>query len=121
MRPLHNTLIAAPLIAASIALAACGGGGSSSKSPDKAGSAATTIDISSFKFVPATVTVKLGSTIRFVNHDRAEHTASATAGGFDTGTLKRGQSKTITVGALGMASYKCQFHPFMTGQIVIVK
>jgi plastocyanin len=120
MRPLHTTLIAIPLIAASLGLAACGGGGSSSKSPAKGG-AATTIDISNFKFVPATVTVKLGSTIRFVNHDRAEHTASATAGGFDTGTLKRGQSKTITVGALGMASYKCQFHPFMTGQIVIVK
>jgi plastocyanin len=120
MRPLHNTLIAAPLIAASIALAACGGG-SSSKSPATGGAAATTIDISSFKFVPATVTVKLGSTIRFVNHDRAEHTASATAGGFDTGTLKRGQSKAITVGALGTATYKCQFHPFMTGQIVIVK
>src|SRR2546423_927004 len=113
MRPLHNTLIAAPLIAASIALAACGGG-SSSKSPATGGGAGTTIDISNFKFVPATVTVKLGSTIRFVNHARAEHTASATAGGFDTGTLKRGQSKTITVGALGMASYKCQFHPFMT-------
>jgi plastocyanin len=120
MRPLHNTLIAAPLIAASIALAACGGG-SSSKSPATGGSAGTTIDISNFKFAPATVTVKLGSTIRFVNHDRAEHTASANAGGFDTGTLKSGQSKTITVGALGTASYKCQFHPFMTGQIVIVK
>jgi plastocyanin len=120
MRPLHNTLIAAPLIAASIALAACGGG-SSSKSPAAGGSAATTIDISNFKFAPATVTVKLGSTIRFVNHDRAEHTASATAGGFDTGTLKRGQSKTITVGSLGTAAYKCQFHPFMTGEIVIVK
>ena len=120
MRPLHSKLIAAPLIAASFALAACGGGSSGNGSAPKAPTTAT-VDIRGFKFAPATVTVRTGATLRFVNHDRAEHTATAPGGGFDTGTLRNGQSKTVTAGAPGTSVYRCQFHPFMTGEIVVVK
>src|SRR2546423_2393140 len=107
------------LTTVSTALGACGGG--SSQGPAQGRPVAATIAISDFKFVPAAVTVRVGSTIRFVNGGPSAHTASATAGGFDTGTLKAGQSKTITVGALGTADYRCQIHPVMTGQIVIVQ
>lgn len=115
-----RSTVATLLTATSVALAGCGGA-SSSNGPAQGGPVAATIEISDFKFAPAAVTVRVGSSIRFVNRGPSAHTASATAGGFDTGTLKGGESKTITVGALGTAVYRCQVHPSMTGQIVIVK
>jgi plastocyanin len=80
-----------------------------------------TIAIQGYRFLPPAVSVHEGATVRFVNRDAVAHTATATYGGFDTGKLQPGDSKTITVGALGTATYRCSIHPRMGGQIVIVR
>lgn len=96
-------------------------GAPSSSTPSAGGSAGggdVKINISDFKFKPDTVTVKAGSSITWVNEDAAPHTATA-KDGFDTGTLKKGDSKAVTVSKPGSFSYVCQFHAFMTGTVVV--
>ena len=44
---------------------------------------------------------------------------TANDGSFDTGRLNRGESAEITLTAAGSFSYKCSFHPNMTGTITV--
>jgi plastocyanin len=91
-----------------------------SSSPTVAGSGATKIDITDFKYGPVSVTVKAGAKVSWINHDAAPHTATAAgAGGFDTGTLKKGDSKTVILGEPGTYAYICAFHPFMKATVVV--
>lgn len=91
---------------------------SSSGPPAESGSHA--IDITNFEFAPANVTVKRGARISWVNHDAAPHTATATAAaGFDTGTLKKGDKKTLTLSKPGTYAYICSFHPFMKATVIV--
>jgi len=74
------------------------------------------VSITGFKFVPASLNVAVGDTVTFTNNDGAPHTA--TGSGFNTGTLRKGQSKAVTISSAGTFAYKCNFHPSMTGTIV---
>jgi len=74
-----------------------------------------TVEIRQFKFTPAELEVKAGSTVTFVNLDLVPHTA--TGDGFDTGTLRKGESKEITFSEAGDFSYLCTLHRHMTGRI----
>jgi len=72
--------------------------------------------IEGFKYSPDTLSAKAGDIVRFINKDRAPHTATANAGGFDTGTLKRNQMVEVEIPA-GDHAYFCKFHPRMKAQI----
>jgi plastocyanin len=89
-------------------------------SPAVAAHGAVTIDIADFMYKPVSVTVKAGSKVRWVNHDQAPHTATAGgAGGFDTDTLKKGDSKTLKLAKPGTYAYICEFHPFMKATVIV--
>ena len=75
--------------------------------------------IQGFRFRPATVQVSVGAKLRFANRDDVRHTATADGGGFDTGTLRKGSARTITLRRAGTFSYHCDFHRFMTGKVVV--
>ena len=95
-----------------LTLAACGGS-------DAAGSsAATTVDIKSFKYKPAKVTVKAGTKVTWVNADTAGHTATFKSG-LDTDRLEKGDRKALTFEKPGRYPYVCAFHAFMTGEVVV--
>ncbi|MEA2155233.1 MAG: hypothetical protein QOE11_1373 [Solirubrobacteraceae bacterium] len=103
-------------------------GASASNGPSSASSAAAsappghgralTIDITNFKYRPAAVTVRAGSRVSWVNNDAAPHTATA-SGAFDTGTLKKGERRTLTLAKAGTYAYICQFHPFMKATVTV--
>jgi plastocyanin len=76
------------------------------------------IDIKDFRYLPETVTVQAGGRVRWVNDDRAPHTATAD-GAFDTGALRTGDSRVLTLDKTGSYSYVCAFHPFMKGTVVV--
>ena len=78
-----------------------------------------TIDIKSFKYNAADVTISVGDTIVWVNQDGAPHTATARDGSFNTGTLKKGKSGEITFTSAGTFEYFCKFHKNMVGRIVV--
>jgi plastocyanin len=79
---------------------------------------AVTVDIKDFKFNAAEVKVAVGGTVTFTNSDSQQHTATST-GGFDTGAIQPGESKTITFDKAGTFAYVCSFHPFMKGTVTV--
>jgi plastocyanin len=92
-----------------LTLAACGGSG---------GSKPATVDIKSFKYKPAKVTVKAGAKVTWVNGDTAGHTATFKSG-LDTDRLEKGDRKALTFEKPGRYPYVCAFHAFMTGEVVV--
>ena len=70
-----------------------------------------------FAFSPATLTVPLGTTVRWVNATSAPHTV--TAAGFDSGTIPAGGTYSRTFTQAGTFSYHCAFHPIMIGTIIV--
>jgi LPXTG-motif cell wall-anchored protein len=78
------------------------------------------VSIQGFAFHPPTITVSVGDTVTWTNQDSAEHTATASDGSFDTGTLRKGQSGSHTFTRAGTFSYICSIHPFMHGTVEVV-
>ena len=78
-----------------------------------------TVTIQGFAFNPGEVTVTVGDTVTWTNNDTRGHTATADAGGFDTGTISVGASKTITFATAGTFAYHCTIHPDMTASIIV--
>ncbi len=118
----------------SVSLAACGSSATSSShtatssaspsSTAQAGGSApahsTSVEIKSYAFHPATITVATGAKVTFTNHDQTAHTATSTqAGVFDTGTLAPGAGKTVTFTKPGTYTYYCQFHAFMKATVTV--
>jgi plastocyanin len=77
------------------------------------------VTIQGFAFHPGAITVSVGDTVTWANHDSADHTATASDGSFDTGTLGRGQSGSHTFTRAGTFSYVCSIHPNMHGTVVV--
>jgi plastocyanin len=76
------------------------------------------VDIKVFKFVPAEITVRKGTTVIFHNLDDVVHTATAD-NIFDTGDIKKDGSYSIQFDEVGEFSYYCKPHPFMKAKIIV--
>jgi plastocyanin len=111
--------LAASLLVASAVVAGCGSSSSSSSRPEQAPSAQATVDIASFKYKPAEVTVRKGGRVRWTNSDSAAHTATADDRSFDTQTIDRGAAGMVTFTTAGTFPYHCDFHPFMKATVVV--
>jgi plastocyanin len=124
-----STFILIAATCAAILLAACGGSSDSSSSSTSEpvtsmGSSGSSgggdaVAIKNFAYAPVDLTVSKGSTVKFSNQDSTEHTATASGGGFDTGTIREGQTKPVTLNTAGTFAYVCSFHPFMHGTITV--
>ncbi|MBV8365651.1 MAG: cupredoxin family copper-binding protein [Candidatus Eremiobacteraeota bacterium] len=79
----------------------------------------TLIVIRNYAFMPASITIKTGSTVQWRNDDSVSHTATAADGTFDSKNLDRGQTYTFTFAKAGTYAYTCSYHPNMTGKIVV--
>lgn len=79
--------------------------------------ASYTVTIKGMKFSPKNLRVAVGDRITFVNQDSVPHTATAIDGAFDTGRLRPGRSKRVTVRIAGKHSYFCRYHPRMKGSV----
>lgn len=80
---------------------------------------AATVHIKDDAFMPATITVHTGDTVRFVNDDDDAHTVTATNGAFDSKALDTGGRWQHAFTTSGTYAYFCQMHPFMKGTIVV--
>jgi plastocyanin len=81
--------------------------------------ASTGVTIKNFKFGPASSSVRVGDTITWSNQDIAAHTATASDGSFDTGTINQGKSGSHTFTKAGTFAYICSIHPSMKGTVVV--
>lgn len=87
-------------------------------SPPAAAAGTVSLDIADFKYEPESFTVKAGGKVSWTNRDAAPHTATAD-GEFDTGTLKMGDEKTLTLKQPGEYTYICTIHPFMKATVIV--
>jgi plastocyanin len=76
-----------------------------------------TVVIQFLHFKPATIDVKPGDEVEFVNKDVLEHTATASNGAFDSKAIKAGGSWKWKAGDPGQYAYTCAFHNGMKGVI----
>lgn len=83
-----------------------------------AGAATRTIAIEGMQFAPASVTVKRGDTILWVNRDLVPHTATA-PGAFDSGAIGAGKSWRFVARTPGRYEYVCSLHPTMKATLVV--
>lgn len=77
------------------------------------------VDIASFRFGPATVTIAAGGTVTWTNRDSAPHTATADDGAFDSGTLEQGATFQHAFPTPGEYEYRCDIHSSMRGTVVV--
>ena len=99
-------------------------GNTSAQQAAQPSDAVDTVPISDFLYKPATITVTIGAKLTFTNTDNAPHTATSgpspdAAGAFDTGTLKKGQSKSVKLTKAGTFAYYCELHPFMKATVIV--
>jgi plastocyanin len=79
------------------------------------------LKISNYAYQPPKLSVKAGTKIVVTNKDATAHTVTGRTGGFDSGTVNPGKSKSFTITKPGTYTFYCQFHAFMTGTVTVVK
>lgn len=75
------------------------------------------VNIQGFAFSPAELTVKVGTTVKWVNMDPANHQIKSSL--FGSKVLSTGQSHEFTFKTVGTYNYSCSIHPTMTGTIIV--
>ena len=75
--------------------------------------------IQNFTFQPATLIVKAGTKVTWVNRDDDPHTATDTEKRFGSKALDTGDRFTTEFTKPGTYNYYCALHPKMTGQVIV--
>ena len=79
----------------------------------------TTVKIDNFTFEPAQLTVKVGTTITWVNEDDIPHTVVATGKAFRSKALDTDDKFSFTFAAPGSYEYFCSLHPHMKAMVTV--
>jgi plastocyanin len=80
----------------------------------------TEVAIDNFSFSPNTLTLSVGGTVTWTNHDNVPHVVSSADNQFrKSPLLKTGQSFSHTFARTGTYSYFCSIHSRMTGKIIV--
>lgn len=83
--------------------------------------AGDTVAIKNFAFGPATLAVKMGTTVTWTNQDADPHTVTSQGSGgpLKSAALTTGQSYSYTFTTPGTYAYLCTIHPFMTAKVTV--
>jgi plastocyanin len=80
---------------------------------------AAEIKIDNFSFSPNAVTVPVGSTVRWTNHDDVPHNVVNDDKSIKSKTMDTDENFSYTFTKPGTYTYYCSIHPKMTGKIVV--
>jgi plastocyanin len=72
-------------------------------------------------FSPDQVTVRVGSTVTWVNKTAADHTVSSVTRGVFAMRLPGNGQISLQFEAPGTYRYYCAYHPYMLGTVVVVR
>jgi amicyanin len=123
--------LAALVAASTVALAACGSAAGTTAMPTPNAPTATSnqsatsgtvtadVGIVNFKFSPAMLTVKVGTTVVWTNNDSIAHSVNFATGGINSNVLNQNDQFTYTFTTPGTYDYICSIHPFMHGSITV--
>jgi plastocyanin len=106
-RALIVTMLLGPVIGAMLAFGAV------------AAQDANVVAIDNFTFSPKELTVAVGTTVKFVNHDDIPHTVVEKKLSFRSKALDTDDSYSYTFATAGSFDYFCGLHPHMVGKIIV--
>ena len=86
---------------------------------DESPAAARDVAIDNFSFSPATVSVPVGTTVRWTNRDDIPHTVVCEDRTFKSPVLDTDGVFSRQFAATGAFKYFCSIHPRMTGTVVV--
>jgi len=86
---------------------------------DQPAAANAEVKIDNFSFGPQTVTVPVGATVTWTNHDDIPHTVVSTDGVFKSKVRDTDEKFSYTFTKAGTYPYFCSVHPKMTGKVVV--
>ena len=75
--------------------------------------------IDNFVYSPVPLTVKVGATVTWINHDDIPHTVDSTQGKFKSAALDTDQKFEFRFTEAGEYPFYCRIHPKMTGKIIV--
>lgn len=125
-------------LVATLLFAACGGGGTTTTSSPTATSQPATLPSPTatstptvvmvkivekdekYSFQPATLTIKAGTQVEWLNTSDAPHTVTSdTAGVFGSSSITENQTFKFTFVTAGTFPYHCTIHPYMKATITV--
>jgi plastocyanin len=77
------------------------------------------VTIDNFTFAPAELTVSLGTTVTWDNHDDIPHSVVEKNKLFRSNALDTDESYSFTFTQAGVYDYFCGLHPHMVGKIIV--
>jgi plastocyanin len=77
------------------------------------------VKIDNFTFAPATITVRAGGTVTWVNDDDIPHAIAADDHSFKSKVMDTDGRFSTTFAKPGTYGYFCSLHPHMTGKVVV--
>jgi len=77
------------------------------------------VTIANFTFDPATLTIKVGTTVKWTNQDSVGHTVTADDNSWGSGNSNKGDSFSFTFAQAGTYPYHCGVHPSMQATITV--
>ena len=80
---------------------------------------ANVVTIDNFTFSPRELTVAVGTTVKFVNHDDIPHTVVEKNLSFRSKALDTDDAYSYTFATAGSFDYFCGLHPHMVGKIIV--
>jgi plastocyanin len=84
------------------------------------GAARAEVVIDNFSFLPKEITVPVGTTVTWTNHDDVPHVVASADDQFKkSGPLDTDESFSHTFTTVGNYTYFCSIHPHMTGKIIV--
>jgi len=111
--------LGAPLLGALLAVAALHDYAYGTPVEAHAKPATHVVTMEGLQFSPATLTVRRGDRITWVNKDLFPHTATGPKGTFDSASIPAGGSWTFVAGEAGTFAYTCTFHPTMKATLTV--
>jgi plastocyanin len=81
--------------------------------------ATNVITIDNFTFSPKELTIAVGTTVKWVNHDDIPHTIVEKKTTFRSKALDTDDSYSFTFTSAGTFDYFCGLHPHMVGQVIV--
>jgi plastocyanin len=81
--------------------------------------AASQVMIDNFVYSPVPLTVKVGTTVTWINHDDIPHTVDSTDKKFKSAALDTDDKFEFRFTEPGEYPFYCRIHPKMTGKIIV--
>jgi plastocyanin len=109
-------------------LVACGGSGSvggtdayGESNPQIVTGSSFTVEMKGIQFVPQGITVRVGTTVTWVNHDEVAHNVRQIESEFlSPDSIAPGGTFSYTFTRTGTFRYQCTFHhPLMNGTVIV--